>query len=188
MKAKTSSTRNKIENILDIFNKNCEAKGLKEQFKLKYETLTESITIENQIGTVEIGRLTLTLLKLDEERLSGLTLYKRDFPITKIGQKANGHWEEELSRELMYEMIGNFCMITRGMMLEQIKIGELNKLNSDIQAKINAEEDAIVNKPEAEKTEEDIVASMLIKTRKKKIQKTGLLDRNGTDILSQTEE
>ena len=79
-------------------------------------------------------------------------------------------------------------MLAKNTRWEKIKIQDRNELNKMIQNKINEEESAILNKPEVEKTEEDKVFSLMSKAKKIKVQKTGLIDKYGSDIISETVE
>lgn len=193
MKASTSIIRTKIEEILVHWNKNCKDNGLEEQFAIKYEIIDEAIEVKDKKGFIRLGRLTLVMLKeikVGEEiiDIGVMVIYKKDIPLPlKVKDIKGYNWEEEVSKELLYEMLGNFCMILRGMMYEKIRIDTINKLNSDIQGKIHKEESAILDKPEEEKTEEDRIFSLMQNSKTVKVKKTGILDVRGNDILSQEE-
>lgn len=193
MKASTSIIRTKIEEILVHWNKNCKDNGLEEQFAIKYEIVDEAIEVKDKKGFIRLGRLTLVMLKeikVGEEiiDIGVMVIYKKDIPLPlKVKDIKGYNWEEEVSKELLYEMLGNFCMILRGMMYEKIRIDTINKLNSDIQGKIHKEESAILDKPEEEKTEEDRIFSLMQNSKTVKVKKTGILDVRGNDILSQEE-
>lgn len=205
MRKKASKTKSIIENILEYWNINCEKGNLDEQFIVAYGIIEENIKIDGRDGTVTLGRVTLNLLKtireestfIDDEdtekkEIKGKVidvittlLFKRDYPISTVNDKKEEFWQECLARELLYEMIGTFCLTTRSMALERIKVQALNDLNKEIESKILAEESAIINKPEEEKTEEDKVFTIMTKAKKTKVQKTGILDKNGSDIVSE---
>ncbi len=200
MKPSKSITRTKIEELLDAWNKNCESNGLDEQFKLEYRKLNETFTIAgsgdmpDREGTVIVGRVTLSLLKVikDDKGVSdiqGITLYKYDFPLnSKQNLHQDSFWQEQVSKQLLYEMVGTFCMTARGIAMKKIEIQERKDLTDAIQHKIAFEENAILNKPEAEKTEEDKVFGLIDKSKKVKVQKTGIVDKYGADFVSETIE
>ncbi len=212
MKKKQSPTKLVIENLLEHWNRNCEEAGTNEQFNIKYERVEESIKVGVHDGYANIGRLTLNLMKVIREEstfenieifneypgdtekvetkgkvLDVITtlLFKRDFPISKISHDKEEYWQECLSRELLYECLGNFCMITRGLAIDRIRLQDQQKLANEISAKINTEENAILNKSEELKTEEDKVFALMKKSQNIKVQKTGLIDKFGSDIVSE---
>lgn len=225
MKETKSITKVKIEEILEAWNKNCEASGINENFKLVYERADEPVTVQDKKGkevkgVVKVGRITLSLIKviykeyeLTNEDLQLVKvgkildvieytkskrivddvvttiLYKKNHPINaKEAFKSEAYWHEILSKELLYEMIGNFCLVLRGMAMKRIEIQQQNDFLNQVNEKINKEEQDIVNKPEAEKTEEDKIFTMIDKARKVKVKKTGILDKSGADFLSETIE
>lgn len=210
MKVEKSITKSKIEEILIAWNKNCEASGLDESFVLNFGKVVEDVTLNHKgkdiKGTVTVGRVTLNLLRVVREQgehfadagngklktepnkiidVITLQLYSNQFPIKKKTFN-DAYWQEILSKELLYEMLGSFCMMVRGVALQKIEIQKQNQFISEIEGKINAEENAILNKPESEKTEEDKVFAMMNKAQKVKVQKTGLVDRFGDNIVSET--
>lgn len=192
MKKKESPTKLIIETILESWNKNCEINNLDEQFKLEYISLEENIKINDRDGKIKIGRVTIHLMKVEKEEdkvidIKQTLLFKRDFPIpSKVSYQKESYWQEVLSRELLYEMLGTFCMTTRGMALERIKIQGQKDLMEEINSKINKEENEILNKPKEQKTEEDKVFELMHNAKKVKIQKTGMIDKFGSDIVSET--
>ena len=200
MKDQKSITRSKIEEILEAWNVNCEASGIDENFKLVYERADEPVTVLDKKGkevkgVVKTGRVTLSLIKvlykdIDKKEVDDIVttiLYKKNHPVSaKDSLKNESYWHEILSKELLYEMVGNFCLVLRGMAMKRIEIQQQNDFVNEINSKIDKEESDIVNKPEEEKSEEDKVFTMLDKARKVKVKKTGILDKSGNDFLSET--
>lgn len=192
MKSSTSVTRTKIEEILVHWNKNCKEAGLAEQFSIRYEIVDEQFKVEDREGTIRIGKVSLEMMKEMKNEagevidIGAMLLFDRKIPLPMDVKKIKEfNWQEVISKELLYEMLGNFCMTLRGMMYKKIEIDAANKLNSDIQSKIHAEESAILSKPESEKTEEDKVFALMDKAKGVKVKKTGIVDMRGNDILSE---
>lgn len=184
MKIEKSKTRSTLEEVINAFNENCIINDLNENFSIEYDKIQEAIEINGKTGLVKIGRISLRLLKLDDNKdLKGLLLFKRDYPLPNNKPIKDITWQEGLSKELLYEMIGNFCMVTRAMTLDKIKRIELKQA---IDNKIEKEESEILNKPDEEKNEEDKVFALMENAKKVKIQKTGLIDKFGADYVSET--
>ncbi len=171
---KQSTTRNRLDNILELFNNRSKELGSKDKFTISYCINKQPITIKDKEGFIETANIKLECIREDK----GLLLYSYSIPLSK-SNRLDYIWQEQLTTGLLYEVLGLSCLSMLAMTESRIK-------QQEIVDRANEEKDTIRNKKIEDRTEEEGVINIIDKISDRKVQKTGLVDRFGDNIVSET--